>query len=298
VQEISRSQKESKMDYYTSYTFDVCINGKPVKNYFGRDEGVYIEGRRGSEFTLKFRNKTYEKVLVVLSVDGLSVMDGKPASEKSGGYLCDPCGTIDIPGWRINADKVAKFQFQPQGDRDNKTYVEELASEGFNVDPANQGVIGIMVFKREPFLNMNLNSNIHHYHHYEQPYPYLGALYNNRNDLTLGVGTCLGPDSQVFTASGLAGLNSCNFMSMSQAQNASVSASAATPLGTAFGEDKKFATSEVEFKRQSIATWTGAIFYDTKNNLQKKGIVFDEDYVRTPNAFPAKTGCYVPKSRR
>ena len=281
------------MDHYSSYTFDVCINGTKVKEHYGRDEGVYIEGRRGSEFTLKFRNRTYEKVLVVLSVDGLSVMDGKPASEKSGGYLCDPCATIDIPGWRINSDKVAKFQFQPQGDRSNKTYVEELVSEGFNVDPENQGVIGVMVFKQEPLLNMNLNSNIHHYHHYEQPYPY---TYINRNDLTRGVGTCLSDDAQVFTASNFVGLNSCNSMGM--AQNASLSASAASPsLGTAFGEDKKFATSEVEFKRQLNATWRGAIFYDTKSNLQKKGIVFD-DYVRTPNAFPAETGCYVPKSRR
>jgi len=291
------------MKHYTSYEFDVCIDGRPVKEYYGRDEGVYIEGRRGSEFTLKFRNKSSEKVLVVLSVDGLSVMDGEPASEKSGGYVCGAFDSIDVPGWRINADKVAKFKFQPQGDRDNKTYVEELASEGFNVDPANQGVIGIMVY-RQIVPPPPVYTNVHHYHHYNQPN--FNALYSSKG-LTRGVGMGIG-ESEVYTSSGLvpacsdsfASLNSMGVNNISNATpknfcgNVNVSAS----LGTGFGDDAKFATSEVEFKRQMTAAWTGSIFYDTRSNLQKKGIVFEEVYVRTPNPFPAKTGCYVPKSRR
>jgi hypothetical protein len=288
------------MKYYTSYEFEVRINDKAVKEFYHRDENVYIEGRRGSEFTLKFRNKTSEKVLVVLSVDGLSVMDGEPASEKSGGYICDPFDLIDVPGWRINADKVAKFKFQPQGDRHNKTYVEELASEGFNVDPTNQGVIGIMVYKQVP-PPAPIYQNIHHYHHYNEPY--FKGLYSS-NSFTRGASMGVGEIASsgfVPASSGVASLNSSNMNAMAQNFCGLVQTEPQPSLGTGFGDDAKFATSQVEFKRQMTPAWTGSIYYDTRLNLEKRGIVVNDYTVRTPDAFPAsytRTGCYVPKSRR
>lgn len=282
------------MDHYSLYTFDVCINGTKVKEHYHRDENVYIEGRRGSEFTLKFRNKTADKVLVVLSVDGLSVMDGKPASNKAGGYICEPFDTIVVPGWRIDNNKIAKFQFQPQGDRDNKTYVEELASEGFNVDPDNQGVIGIMVFKQVP--PPTPVQHVYYYQHYNEPY--YGAYAGN--NLTRGADMGVG-DSEVYnTCGGLVLASNMMSKNLSGGQT-SIACSASTgqsSLGTAFGEEEKFRTSQTDFKRATIESWTGAIFYDTRSNLQKKGIVFEEVTVRTPNPFPSSNGCYVPKSRR
>lgn len=301
------------MKYASTYEFDVCIDGREVKEYHHssdpntRDMNVYIEGRRGSEFTLKFRNRSNERVLVVLSVDGLSVMDGKPAGKTAGGYVCGPYDTVNVPGWRLNDTKIAKFQFQPQGDRNNKTYVEELASEGFDVDPDNQGVIGVMVFREvKPYVAPA--TNIHHYHHYNDPWHWSnqGVLYDGYS-MTRGVGQssiqCSDKGGLVPASSKMSfasvnampqNVQTSNFVGMNQ-----VTTNTEVSLGTAFGEETKFATTETEFKRHPTAIWTGSIFYDTRTNLQKRGIVFDSFTVKTPNAFPASdTGCYVPKSRR
>jgi hypothetical protein len=298
----------------SSYTYDfsVLIDGREVKEYehgVFPERNTYIEGRRGSNFTLKFRNKSSERVLVVLSVDGLSVMDGKPASDKAGGYICDSYSDIEIPGWKIDSNKIAQFQFQPQGDRSSPTYVEELASEGFDVDPQNQGVIGVMVFKADvPVYVPHVVTNVYHPYPWYHPYPRywdnIGVMSDSAimtANMTRGVGTlnfqCSGGDyvgnGLVPASSGFGSLNS-SMAAMATPQNVTAS------LGTAFGEETAFKTSQVEFKRQITPIWTNVIFYDTKSNLQKRGIVFESVNIRTPNAFPASSqnGCYVPKSRR
>lgn len=118
---------------------EVLVNGQPVKEYPHRDGKRYIEGRRGSEFTLRIRNNTWEKVLAVVSVDGLSVMDGKTAGFFSGGYVIGSRGYVDIPGWRLDNREVAKFFF-----------AELEASYAAQMDkPQNIGVIGCAIFKEK-----------------------------------------------------------------------------------------------------------------------------------------------------
>jgi hypothetical protein len=296
------------MQYYSNYKYDtridcefsVCIDGKSVKEYEGRDGNVYIEGRRGSEFTLKFKNNTSSRVLAVISVDGLSVTDGKPAGKHSDGYVCGAWQTIEIPGWKLNSNKVAKFEFQPQGDRKPKTYVEELAAEGFDVDTGNQGVIGVMVFQE--VVVIPYTTNVHHYHH---QYP-----------TTLCDTTFVPTFNMMSVASGTVETQIANFSSAAvqpqfssavqpqnvnfsgvQGLNSSSNEFALASLGTAFGEEENFKTQQIDFKRQEKAVWTGLIFYDTRSNLQKMGIIFDT-YLKTPNAFPSMNeGCYIPKSK-
>jgi hypothetical protein len=307
-----------KYDKRLGYEFNVCIDDKNVKEYEGRDGARYIEGRRGSEFTLKFRNKTSDRVLVVMSIDGLSVMDGKPAGKNSGGYICGSWETIEIPGWKLDSNKVAKFEFQPQGDRKSKTYVEELAAEGFDVDTANQGVIGIMVFREMPLPPSTSTVVYHHHYHPNKPwdtpwwyttnaYPLNDSGCGQMSNMSITAGN-LGYSTN--TVRGINQLQSANFSNVVgsnsfMAMEAScdteeyTSATADVSLGTGFGDEEKFKTRQIEFKRQEIPVWTDCIFYDTRSNLQKKGIVFDTYVRKGPNAFPSMNeGCYVPKSRR
>lgn len=117
-------------------TFEVLVNGKPIKEYLKNGE-VWVEGRKGSEYTLRVTNNTNKRILAVPTVDGLSVMDGKLGSHASGGYILDAYETATIPGWRLNNDKVAKFVFAAAGE----SYAAKTQDQ-----PNNIGVIGCAFF--------------------------------------------------------------------------------------------------------------------------------------------------------
>jgi hypothetical protein len=117
------------------YGLWVVSNGKPGREY-EHNGTIWLEGDKGAEFTLRVRNGQAHRVLAVVSVDGLSVMNGKTASYKSGGYILEPHCSEDIPGWRLNLDEVARFFFATLG-----------ASYAAKMDkPANIGVIGCAFF--------------------------------------------------------------------------------------------------------------------------------------------------------
>lgn len=122
-------------------TTEVLIKGKPVKTYISPlDSQTYIEGRDGSEFTIRFRNPNNFRVLVIPSVDGLSIMSGDAASEHSSGYVLAPFETLDVSGWTVDQSTVAKFTFSG---KKGASYAEKMGEDAFN-----KGVIGA-IFIRE-----------------------------------------------------------------------------------------------------------------------------------------------------
>lgn len=121
----------------TGVTFEVLVHGRPVKEY-PHEGRRYVEGRKGSEFTLRIHNNTGVRVLAVVSVDGLSVMSGKVGSYDSGGYVLEPYRSLDIPGWRLNNNEVARFFFAEKG----QAYASQMDM------PTNIGVIGCAVFNQ------------------------------------------------------------------------------------------------------------------------------------------------------
>lgn len=128
--------------YGGSFDLEVLVHGKSITEYTRRFE-TFVEGRIGSEYTLRVRNNTNEKALAVVSVDGLSVMNGQTASHDSGGYVIHPFSHVDIPGWRLNNNEAAHFYFG--------TLPEAYASQMGK--PQNIGVIGAAFFferKQEP----------------------------------------------------------------------------------------------------------------------------------------------------
>lgn len=117
------------------FSLEVQVNGHPLPEY-PHDKGTFVEGRIGSKYELVFRNQTSRRVLVVLSVDGLSVMNGKEATVHDSGYVVDAYGTLPVPGWRLDKDSVAQFHF---GQIDN-AYASRMGKR------TNIGVIGAAVF--------------------------------------------------------------------------------------------------------------------------------------------------------
>lgn len=100
----------------------------------GRD---YVVGESGHRYTIVVRNNTNFRLEIVLSVDGLDVLDGKAASFGKRGYLVDPRGEVEIDGFRQSMDTVAAFRFGSV----RGSYAGQKTG-----DTRNVGVIGVAVF--------------------------------------------------------------------------------------------------------------------------------------------------------
>lgn len=262
---------------------EVRVHGKPVREY--RHEGkFYIEGRKGSEFTLRIKNRSNRRVLVVPSVDGLSVMDGKEASFDSSGYILDAYDYIDIPGWRLNLDEIAKFFFSTPGE----SYAAKTGK------PRNVGVIGCALFmeKTPPFWSILRCSN------FSPPDPggvtYRGATFDCNVSSELHANQLIDPG-----ASGTV----CSVAPQGQPQDQphSVYFNQVQPsLGTGFGEKATHKVHEVAFEKASeTPDELVELHYDSREGLERRGVdTRKKPVVGTPNAFPGQKFCRPPRDWR
>ncbi len=95
-----------------SVTMDVLIDGRPARliEHEGR---LYLPvPRMGEEYEIRVTNHGPRRIVALVSVDGLSVIDGRPGGEWGPGYLVYPYSSIVIKGWRRDRDTVAAFSFE------------------------------------------------------------------------------------------------------------------------------------------------------------------------------------------
>ena len=257
-----------------AFAASVQVRGRPVKQVHFRGR-TYIEGRKGTEYTLQFQNTENKRVLVIPSVDGLSVVDGKPAGRKSAGFIVEGRSSIDIPGWVVDNGTAAQFVFWPQDARGEATYVEELYKSGATVDVGNQGLIGFLV------LEEHFTPTLKTYGHVSPADQNIWRSAGfDTNDMSRGI---------VHAAGG--GIS----------QNLSMATDSSTaPMGTKFGDATEFNTRTGEFKRGR--TVGEIVFeYDTLRGLKDRGVpahMFkgsDKRYGER-SAFPSDVvGCTPPK---
>jgi len=129
-------------------------DGLPYPEYHGRG-ATWVAGEQGEPYQLTVRNKTGERVMVVLSVDGVNAVNGKTARSNQTGYVLDPWQTATITGWRKSMAEVAQFYFTDLPD----SYAARTDR------PDNVGIIGAAVFRERqlpppppapvPFLSHN-----------------------------------------------------------------------------------------------------------------------------------------------
>lgn len=113
--------------------------GDPLPRYEAGGRRIVVgEGGRGYVLSLKNLSDN-RSVEVVASVDGLDVMDGKPASVKKRGYVLPAKGTLEIEGFREDEWRVRQFVFGRVAD-------SEAAKAG---QARNVGVIGLAVFEED-----------------------------------------------------------------------------------------------------------------------------------------------------
>lgn len=107
-----------------------------LKNYHS-GKRRYVVGRKGGNYALVVKNLCHSRLEVVLSVDGLDVMDGRAASFKKRGYIIQPGKTLTVKGFRTSESAVASFQFSS---------VSSSYSNIRHGSTRNVGVIGMAVF--------------------------------------------------------------------------------------------------------------------------------------------------------
>ncbi len=120
------------------FELQVRINGLPVKEFY-HQRNTFVVGEQG-EYSLWVCNNSDRKALVVISVDGLSIMTGKTASVRDSGYVIQPYDSMPIPGWRLDNNNVASFEFGSLPE----SYAAQMGK------PDNIGVIGVAFFHEKP----------------------------------------------------------------------------------------------------------------------------------------------------
>ncbi len=301
-----------------SVELQVLVRGKPVTEYIHQRK-AFIEGREGSEFELRVKNNLGQRVLIVPSVDGLSVMDGQEASSQSQGYVLSPWQEMLIPGWRLDNDGVARFIFE-----DMKASYAEQVGKG-----SNRGVIGLkafaekVVYRRapDPFpiwvqpepwqprpIIWTTDNTIYHYDGHQ-----LIGSNTTVYGASSGTKTAVDGDTLSLKSSGgvSANCSSTPTMGESTIQNCSAEvktrsavrkkvsvnfvqeAEPAEDIGVGFGEAAEHKVQEVTFNRgRSVATF--AIYYDSRKGLEKRGITVVSNQKPLPEPFPA-SACTPPQ---
>ena len=111
-------------------------SGEWLTEYRHRGD-TWVAGVPGNRYAVRLTNTSGERVLVVVSVDGVNVVTGETAAPHQAGYVLGPWQSTEITGWRKSLDDVAQFHFTDLPD----SYAARTGR------PDNVGVIGIAVFR-------------------------------------------------------------------------------------------------------------------------------------------------------
>lgn len=259
---------------------EIVVDGAPLPEYEHHPSGrKYVCMKEGDAYSIRLRSRVLsERRLAVISVDGLSVMDGKEASWGRGGYVLDPRECVDIPGFRLDNQKVARFV----AGKPEESYAQKSGG-----NPSNIGVIGVAMFQEKsprhsPAQTKGAGGSSARGRGYERFHETEDTLRLEKEEKTCG-GILL-PGDAVYPDD--------------------VKGLLAEPpgLGTKFGEERAHRVEEVPFERMTKTPWLVlTIYYDTAENLQRMGIdVRTQAPLKSPLPFPADqkepsdVGCTPP----
>ena len=235
----------------------------------------YIAGQPGHRFSVTLANRTGERVLAVLSVDGVNAISGQTAGASQAGYVLDPWQQVEIRGWRKSDSDIAEFYFTNLPD----SYAARTGR------PDNVGVIGLAAFREHrpnlvPYARPDVYAPAYPSSAPARP-PYAGA--QRRESKAQGGASA---DAAAPSAP------SAQRRQEAIADNSAADNSAAQQLGTGHGERRYDPVAQTEFERASSRpNQILALFYDSVNALAARGIISGRRYAGQPQAFPLE---FVP----
>lgn len=224
-------------------------SGQQLKTYTYRGQ-YYVVGTPGNRYAVSVRNNLGERMMAVISVDGVNVVNGETASPEQTGYVLNPHASTEINGWRKNMDEIAAFVFS----RESNSYAARTGR------PDDVGVIGVAMFreKKQPV--------------YRRDRPVSPPSVTGERDGR--------PSSDAARAPAPAG--AADSSRKAEADN--------ERLGTAHGQRESSEVNYTNFVRASSRPdEVVSIRYDSYRNLVAQGVIrAPRNYRPEPNPFPGQ----------
>src|SRR5690606_18974025 len=101
---------------------------------------LWVAGRPGARYAIRVHNRQGERLMAVMSVDGVNILSGETAGVQQTGYVLDAGQRADIAGWRKSDSEIAAFEFTAVA----RSYASRTGR------PDHVGVIGVAVFRERP----------------------------------------------------------------------------------------------------------------------------------------------------
>lgn len=253
--------------------------GQRLPTYYHQGR-TWIAGTPGNKYAVALDNRSGERIMTVVSVDGVNVVTGETAASGQNGYVLAPGMHYEITGWRKSTSEVAAFVFTALPD----SYAARTGR------PDNVGVIGLAVFREwcppRPAVSQ-----------LPRPWSHADALSGARDaERAAGSAGNAQPAEDAARddrpAAAPAARESASAGALAKAQRAE-------RLGTAHGEREGSTVGYTQFRRASERpNQLLTLYYDSYANLVARGIIPHpvRPVVPAPNPFPAGQG-FVPDPR-
>lgn len=229
--------------------------GNTLPHYLHRGKD-FLEGQPGHRFTITLQNLTGERVMAVVSVDGVNAISGQTAGASQAGYVLDPWQRVEVAGWRKSYSDVAEFFFTDLPD----SYAAMTGR------PENVGVIGVAAFRERHYEPVPYTPP-------QEPLPMIGRAENQAAPAAKSADAMASGGASPYAERRDGRLDSNGV--------------AAQELGTGHGERRYDPVAQTQFERDSSRpNQTVAYFYDSYEALVAKGIRPSRDYAVGPEPFP------------
>ncbi|HET7773031.1 MAG TPA: hypothetical protein VFK82_04335 [Burkholderiaceae bacterium] len=250
----------------------------PVYQHRGR---WYVEGTPGSRYAISVRNPRGERVLAVMSVDGVNVVTGDTAAPDQDGYVFSPYQQAQILGWRKSDSRIAQFVFTALPD----SYAARTGR------PDNVGVIGVALFREQaPRWEPPVNT---------APAPW----FEGRGGAAKPGAAAESAPAPATPSAGAPSSSSADAARSPEASAMNKGFGAAAPqqrqerLGTGHGASEYSYAGRTTFERASRRpAEVITIYYDSRENLMAQGVIprtWWGNPPAQPNPFPEQAR-YVP----
>src|SRR5688572_8235161 len=83
-------RKGNKRMYSYPVEFTILTDNRNPLTEYKKNGKIYVEGRKNSNYVLQVTNKSMTRYEIVISVDGLDIIDGEPAISTKRGYILSP----------------------------------------------------------------------------------------------------------------------------------------------------------------------------------------------------------------
>lgn len=228
--------------------------GETLSQYPWRGDS-FVAGAPGHRYAVRLVNRGNERVLAVLSVDGVNAISGETAATAQTGYVLNPYESTEVAGWRKNMSEIAAFEFT----RQSESYAAQTGR------PGNVGVIGVAVFRERNPPPVYRNK--------------IGAASEGEAKRAPELPPAAAPSASAGAAQD----------SMARRESAPVQES----LGTGHGQREDSGASYTTFRRASDRpAEVVSVRYDSWNNLVARGVIpRPRPQPDRPNPFP---GNFVP----